>query len=86
MIKSDRGKKMGQIIIQTPVKESFQYEIESIGEFNEIKTFLDELSVMENPNVSDEDLYDMACVDKARENLRKNGSVSHSQVWDNVGV
>jgi hypothetical protein len=48
---------MGQIIINTPVKESFVYEIDSVDEFNDIKTFLDELSIMENPSM-DEDYQD----------------------------
>lgn len=49
---------MGQIIINTPVAESFVYEIDSVDEFNDIKTFLDELSIMENPSEDYQDGLD----------------------------
>ena len=73
---------MGQIIINTPVKQRFEYEIEDISEYNQIKKLLDQLSTMENPALTDEDLYDMELVRKSRKNIAKNGTISHNELWN----
>lgn len=66
---------MGQIIIKTPVKEIICYEVETVEEYQEIKIFLDAISSLENPHLTEEDLYDLQCIEKARKEIAEHGTI-----------
>ena len=56
---------MGQIIIDVPNDKVIHFEISDKKEYKDLMHLLEEFCTLENPDLSDEDLDDIACANQA---------------------